>query len=117
MGLKSSTPNLYAFSGRLDACRVAEAVGHPVDQIAQLADVSVRALSVTPDLHSVQAVLRPMAQLATLMDETFSGASKRAWLQKPNPAFGSRAPSTALVDGEAEFVLLKGANALAGHPD
>lgn len=115
--LQLVAPHLCAGSGRLDARKVAASVGLSLRQLACVAGVTQQALSTTPDSRSIQGALRPIARLSAVLDQAFPGELKRAWLQSPNAALGDIAPADAIAAGQAEVVLLKVENALAGHPD
>jgi hypothetical protein len=104
-------------SGRLDARRIAAAVGLSLAALARASGISQQALSAKPDSPGAQAGLLPIARLSAMLDEMFSPDHKRVWLQTPHPRFGGRSPAQAIEAGDAELVALSVESALEGHPD
>lgn len=104
-------------SGRLDARRIAAAIGLSLAALARASGVSQQALSATPDSPGAQAGLLPIARLSEMLDEMFSPEHRRVWMQTPHSRFGGRSPAQAIEAGDAELVALSVESALEGHPD
>lgn len=107
-------------SGRLDASRIAAALGVPLKSLATALEVGYTTVHKTPDSPALQAGLAPFASVLAMLDQVFDGDSRRvlAWLQSEQHALGNRTPRDAMlvpggVVGVEQFV----AGAWIGEPD
>ncbi len=103
-------------SGRLDATRVAEAMGLTLSQVAKAIGVTPSALSKRPTAGAAQAGLREIEFCwATLLDMLGEPELARAWLHAGHPDFSGKPPLEYLLEGGARRLgdYLRGA--LAGE--
>lgn len=111
---------LRSESGRLDASRIAQALGVPLKKLAAAIGTGYTTVHKTPDSPALQAVLAPFANVVAMLDEVFGGDGQRvlAWLQVPQERLGNTTPRQAMlapggVAGVEQFV----AGAWMGEPD
>jgi hypothetical protein len=86
--------DLRARSGRLDAARVAAAVGMTVPQLADCLELPEEALRSPPPAPELEAMLEPFAMVIGIVRDVFGGDDKRvrAWLRTPRPELDGKAP-------------------------
>jgi hypothetical protein len=86
--------DLRARSGRLDAGRVASAVGLTVPQLAQCLELPEEALRSSPPAPELEAMLEPFAMVIGIVRDVYGGDDKRvrAWLRTPRPELEGAAP-------------------------
>lgn len=90
-------------SGRLDAARVAEAMGLTLSQVARAIGVTPSALSKRPAAGAAQAGLRELEFCwATLLDMLGGEELARAWLHAGHPDFTGKPPLDYLTEGGAK---------------
>lgn len=107
-------------SGRLDASRIAHALGVPLKKLAAGIGTGYTTVHKTPDSPALQAVLAPFANVVAMLDEVFGGDEQRVlgWLQSPQKRLGNRTPQQAmLAPGGAAGVEQFVAGAWMGEPD
>jgi CheY-like chemotaxis protein len=107
-------------NGRLDASRIAHALGVPLKKLAAAIGTGYTTVHKTPDSPALQAVLAPFANVVAMLDEVFGGDEQRvlAWLQVPRERLGNRTPQQAmLAPGGAAGVEQFVAGAWMGEPD
>lgn len=103
--LAALVPHLRAASGRLDARRVAAALGLSLRQLAMALPVSPQALSETPDSPKAQPALHTLARIVAALRVILpDDAGRLAWLQTPNARWQHRAPRDAILAGQAEAI-------------
>ena len=97
-------PDLRAESGRLDAIRIAVALGISVRQLAQALPVKPQALSQTPDSPRAQLALHPFARTIEALRVVLPESERKAWLQTPHVRWQDRSPLQVMLAGDAEAV-------------
>lgn len=111
---------LRSDSGRLDASRIAQALGVPLKKLAAAIGTGYTTVHKTPDGPALQAVLAPFANTVAMLDQVFAGDTQRvlAWLQSPQERLGNQTPQQAmLAPGGAAGVEQFVAGAWMGEPD
>ncbi|MBI2218472.1 MAG: DUF2384 domain-containing protein [Candidatus Rokubacteria bacterium] len=104
-------------TGRLDAGRVASALGLSLSALAKPIGVTPSALSRRPTARAAQPGLREIEFVwAALRTEFGSDQAARAWLNAPHPDLAGRAPITLLTEGSATALADYLRSALAGQP-
>lgn len=102
-------------TGRLDAARIANALGMSVAKLAKLVGKTRGTVTKTPDAPALQEKLRPYERIlrlkARLTDEKLL-----AWLEAPNRHLDDRSPRSLIEDGRAEVVADLVEDALTGQP-
>lgn len=99
-------PDLRAPSGRLDARRIADALGVPMTRLAGAASVSRQALSQMPDSPAAQAGLDPVARVVGVLRELLEPTEVLQWLNTPHKQLRGKPPLELLTSGNAERVAL-----------
>ena len=90
-------------SGRLDAIRVADAMGLTLSQIAKAIGVTPSALSKRPTAGAAQVGLREIEFCwATLLEALGEQELARAWLHAGHPDFSGKPPLEYLLEGGAK---------------
>jgi hypothetical protein len=86
--------DLRARSGRLDAARVAAAVGMTVPQLADCLELPEDALRTSSPAPELEAILEPCAMVMGIVRDVFGGDDDRvrAWLRAPRPELEGKAP-------------------------
>lgn len=104
-------------SGRLDATRVAAALGLAVSALAPAVGVTASALSKRPTARAAQKGLREIEfTWATLRRMLGSDPAVRAWLNGPHPDLGGQPPISLLTEGSATALADYVRSALIGQP-
>ena len=90
--------DLRGRSGRLDARKVAAAVGLTMPQLANCLEVSVESLQLSPPPPGLEERLEPFAMVVGIVRDVYGGDSTRvkAWLRTPRPELDGQAPIDAL---------------------
>jgi CheY-like chemotaxis protein len=105
---------LRSESGRLDASRIAQALGVPLKKLAAAIETGYTTVHKTPDSPALQAVLAPFANVIAMLDER----RVLAWLQSPQERLGNNTPQQAmLAPGGAAGVEQFVSGAWMGEPD
>lgn len=111
----AATADLRAESGRLDAGKIAGALGISVAALAVLLGKHRQTVSKTPDAAPLQEALAPYERIvrlrAVLPPEQF-----RSWLNAANPQLEGRTPIGVVLDGRAEVVADLVEDLLTGVP-
>ncbi len=90
-------------TGRLDAARVARAMGLTLSQVAKAIGVSASALSKRRNAGAAQAGLRELEfSWTTLLDMLGEAQLARAWLHAGHPDFSGQSPLHYLTEGGAK---------------
>lgn len=104
--------DLRGRSGRLDARKVASAVGLTIEQMSGCLEISVDALTMSPPPTGLEARLEPFAMVIGIVRDVYGGDSKRVrtWLRTTRPELEGRTPIDALcqpegIDRVVHFVL------------
>jgi hypothetical protein len=104
-------------SGRVDARKVAEHIGVPLEQLAVALGASYTAVLEAPDAEPLQHDLRSIKRSLEILDQVIGNDDTvRAWLRSPHPDLGKRTPLEVILaslPGALETLL---ENALAGIP-
>ena len=96
-------PDFHDDSGRLDAARVARAMGLTLSQVAKAIGVTASALSKRRTAAAAQAGLRELEfSWATLLDMLGEASIARAWLHAGHPDLSGRSPLHYLTEGGAK---------------
>jgi hypothetical protein len=104
-------------SGRIDAKRVASFLGIPLRRLTEALGLAYGTVHKTPDAPSIQAALRPLAQIVELLNELSSGPQDiKVWLNRPLPELEGDSPLATILAGEAEAVETLLWNAREGIP-
>jgi len=103
-------------SGRIDAKRVAEALGVKLTQLPQALNVGYKALHKTPDAPALQGRLQPIKDAIVLVSRFVRTQDVRVWLNSPHPDLRRRKPLDVILSGRASAVVTMLENALAGIP-
>lgn len=102
-------------TGRLDAAKIADALGMSVAKLAELVGKTRGTVTKTPDAPALQDKLRPYERIlrlkARLPDEKLL-----AWLEAPNRHLDDRTPRSLIENGRAEVVADLVEDALTGQP-
>jgi Protein of unknown function (DUF2384) len=96
-------PDFHDDTGRLDATRVARAMGLTLSQIAKAIGVTTSALSKRRNAAAAQAGLRELEfSWATLLEMLGEVQLARAWLHAGHPDFSGQSPLHYLTEGGAK---------------
>lgn len=96
-------PAFHDGSGRLDASRIAAAMGLTLAQLAKAIRMAPSALARRPNAVAAQAGLREMEFCwAALLDMLGEPDLARAWLHAGHPDFSGKSPLQSLTDGGAK---------------
>ena len=102
-------------TGRLDAAKIADALGMSVAKLAKLMGRTRGTVTKTPDAPALQEKLRQYERIlrlkARLPDEKLL-----AWLEAPNRHLDDHTPRSLIEDGRAEVVADLVEDALTGQP-
>ena len=102
-------------TGRLDASKIADALGMSLAKLATIIGKSRGTVNKTPDAPALQDALRPYERIlrlkARLPDEKLF-----TWLEAPNRHLDDRTPRSLIEDGRAEIVADLVEDALTGQP-
>jgi hypothetical protein len=100
---KTFVPGFHDETGRLDASRVAQAMGLTLSQVAKAIGVTTSALSKRPNAAAAQPGLREAEfSWATLLDMLGEVQLARAWLHAGHPDFSGQFPLHYLTEGGAK---------------
>lgn len=90
--------DLRGRSGRLDARRIAAAIGLTMPQFARCVEVSEESLQLSPPPPGLEERLEPFAMVIGIVRDVYGGDSKRVkvWLRTPRPELDGQAPIDAL---------------------
>ncbi len=110
-----ATSDLRSAAGRLDAGRIADALGLSVAELAGLLGRSRQAVSKTPDADSLQPQLRPFERI-TRLRAVLSVPEFRSWLNLANPGLEGRSPLEIVRAGRADVVANLADDLLTGAP-
>jgi hypothetical protein len=98
--------------GRLDARRVAGALGLTLEQLANCLELSHDALRRSPPPPGLEERLEPFAMVVGIVRDVYGGDSKRVriWLRTPRPELDGQTPIDALcipfgIQRVIQFVL------------
>lgn len=93
------TQDLRSASGRLDAGRIADALGVPLVRFAEALEAPYTTVHKTPDSAALQPRLAPFANVLAMLNQIYDGDRPRvlAWLHAEQPALGRRTPQVALL--------------------
>jgi CheY-like chemotaxis protein len=111
---------LQGESGRLDAARIAGALGITLKQLATAIDVRYTTVHKTPDGPALQPRLEPFANVLAMLDEVFAGDLGRVakWLQSKQESLGNKTPREAMLGpGGVSAVQQFVAGAWMGEPE
>lgn len=89
-------------TGRLDAGRIAAALGVPVSRLAAVAGVTQQALSRRPDSPGAQAGLQPVARVISALGELLPAGHTQMWLNTPLRKLGGESPLAMILGGRAD---------------
>jgi hypothetical protein len=89
-------------TGRLDAGRIAAALGVPVSRLAAVAGVTQQALSRRPDSPGAQAGLQPVARVIAALGELLPAGHTQMWLNTPLRKLGGETPLAMILGGRAD---------------
>jgi hypothetical protein len=104
-------------SGRIDAKRVASFLGIPLRRLTEALGLAYGTVHKTPDASSIQATLRPLAQIVELLNELSARPQDiKVWLNRPLPELEGDSPLATILAGEAEAVETLLWNAREGIP-
>jgi hypothetical protein len=104
-------------SGRIDAKRVASFLGIPLRRLTEALGLAYGTVHKTPDAPSIQAALRPLAQIVELLNELSARPQDiKVWLNRPLPELEGDSPLATILAGEAEAVETLLWNAREGIP-
>jgi CheY-like chemotaxis protein len=104
-------------SGRIDAAKVAEYLGVPLQRVADALGANYQTLYKTPDGVNLQKGLGPIKRsLELIAQATRDRSEARAWLNNPHPHLGGRLPMDVILAGQAGAVVTMLENALVGLP-
>lgn len=102
-------------TGRLDAVKIADALGMSASKLARLLGKLRATVTKTPDSPALQEKLRPYERIlrlkARLPDDKLL-----AWLEAPNRHLDDQTPRSFIEDGRAEVVADLVEDALTGQP-
>jgi hypothetical protein len=100
---RTFVPDFHDETGRLDATRVARAMGLTLSQVAKAIGVTTSALSKRRNAAAAQPGLRELEfSWATLLDMLGEVPIARAWLHAGHPDFSGQSPLHYLTDGGAK---------------
>lgn len=102
-------------SGRLDATRIAAALGMSVARLATLIGKSRATVNKTPDAPALQVPLRPYERILRL-GARLPQEKLLAWLEAPNQHLDNQSPRSLIEDGRAGIVADLVEDALTGQP-
>lgn len=92
-------------SGRLNATKIAETLGVPLQALAKSLQVKYTTLHKTPDAISIQNALGPYARTIELLQRLYPGVHGfRRWLNTPHRELDERTPLQVMLDGKANVV-------------
>jgi hypothetical protein len=91
---------------RLDATRIAEALGTKLRPLTAALGLSYKAVHRAPDAPAYQAALRPVARILEMLHDAFrTPAHIRAWLNKPRADLEGDSPLSVILAGEGSAVV------------
>lgn len=90
--------DLRGRSGRLDARRVASAIGLSVAQLAECLELPEEALQQSPSTAALDERLEPFAMVVGIVRDVYGGDQKRVrtWLRTPRPELEGQTPIDAM---------------------
>lgn len=101
-----------AESGRLDAQRIADALGAKLKPLVEALSLHYSAVHRAPSAPAYQAALRPVARMLEMVHDSLpEEATRRAWLNRPRADLEDASPIEVVLSGEVGAVvsLLEGA--------
>ena len=102
-------------SGRLDATKIAQALGMSTASLAKLIGKHRATVSKTPDAPALQTLLRPYERILRLR-ALLPAQDFVAWLEAPNRHLDGRTPRELINEGRAGLVADLAEDALTGQP-
>ncbi|PYP76062.1 MAG: hypothetical protein DMD35_19750 [Gemmatimonadetes bacterium] len=98
--------------GRLEARKVASAIGLTPQQFADCLEISLEAVQMSPPPPGLEERLEPFAMVVGIVRDVYGGDSKRVrdWLRTPRPELDGQTPIDALcipfgIQRVIQFVL------------
>lgn len=100
-------PALYnPASGRLDASRIAEALGAKLRPFAVALGLNYTAVHRAPDAPAYQAALRPVARMLEMVHDSLPQEEvRRAWLNRPRADLEDASPLEVVLAGEVGAII------------
>ena len=102
-------------TGRLDASKIAAALGMSLASLAGLMGKARATVNKTPDAPALQAPLRTYERILRLKAR-LAGDDLLAWLEAPNRHLDNRSPRSLIEEGRAGVVADLVEDALTGQP-
>ena len=93
-------------SQRLDATRIASALGTKLRPLTTALGLSYKAVHRAPDAPAYQAALRPVARILEMLRDTYQHPEYvRAWLNQPRADLEGDSPLAVILEGEVDAVV------------